>query len=207
MPVFSESERKYLDQCRFLEIASTTYPEFLDELRRTVLPYFPADVSARSIRKGWKDPVFAPIEQPFRAWLQRFHVERAAWLHTAALTTMQAWRDHPNIRGFVYRAVADWPGDTGVRFDFDPLMESRDAVTRRFNAQVAEAYKQPHPFNDTHAQCLALYQFAELSPDKISRWMKDRNIHLQPDAIQKGYRVMAKRLSIPLRSPTRGKRK
>jgi len=207
MPDFylSESERKYDDQCRFLKVVSRVCPEFWVVLRATVLPHFPEVISIRSIRRGYMDPAFTPIQPSFRAWLDRFNIESDTWLQRIALRTLRAWKEHPGVRGFEPGVARANTENTKVQFTFDVLTESKTTVIKRFNAVVADSYKQARPFNEVHAEYLALFQFAGLSPRRIAAWLKEHGRHSGTEAIQKGYQAAAERLSITLRNPRRGR--
>jgi hypothetical protein len=201
----SEAERTYVDQCRFLQVVSRVCPEFWDVLRATVLPNFPEGISARSIRRGYMDPALIPIQPSFRAWLQRFSIESATWLQQIALRTLRGWQEHPGVQGFEPGVARTKTENTTVQFTFDILTESKTAVIKRFNAVVADSYKQARPFNEAHAEYLALFQFAGWSPHRIAAWSRQHRRHCSVETVQKGYQAAAERLSITLRRPRRGR--
>jgi hypothetical protein len=203
----------HADQNAFLSTISRVYPKFWQDLRDTVLPNLPANISMHSIRRGYRDPALSPIRPSFAAWTQSFNIESVSWLQKVALRTLRAWTNHPAMRGFDPGATAEWTGEP-VQFSWDPSLESAPAFLKRVREQVktvadSRTDKSPDPLNRRHAEWLILYQFAGLSPRQIQQ--RDagmgRFAGTPEDAsvIRKGYKAVADRLGIPLRKPNRGR--
>src|ERR1039458_3166111 len=87
----------YQDHIIFLRAVSEA-PEFLRSLRKTVLPHFPDNVSAQTIRRGYMAPDLAAIQESFRAWAEGFSIQSVYWLHRVALRTLRMWSEHPAMR-------------------------------------------------------------------------------------------------------------
>src|ERR1035437_3964425 len=126
----------YQDRIIFLKAISEA-PGFLRSLRKTVLPHFPDNVSAQSIRRGYMAPDLAAIQEPFRVWTEGFSIQSVDWLHRVALRTLRMWSDHPNMQGFDPGAASEWV--TEVEFPpFSPKLETKQAYRKRVE-QILDA--------------------------------------------------------------------
>jgi hypothetical protein len=204
----------FQDRRTFLLAASRVCPEFWDTLRDNVLPCWPrnAQVSIHSIRRGYLDPALTSIQPSFLAWTERFHIETVTWLHRIALMQLRAWSENPEVRGWLgLMSALEW-GDSILSFEWDPKLETAAACVSRLEREVRavsdSAEKCPLPLSDLHAEWLALYQLAGLSPSAIQKRAKDgnaRGIEDDTSAIRKGYQSAATRLNIALRPQRRGR--
>jgi hypothetical protein len=218
-----KSERSvYRDHNIFLK-AIPQAPEFLRSLRKTVLPHFPDNVSAQTIRRGYMAPDLAAIQEPFRAWIEGFNIQSVGWLHAAALRTLRMWSDYPTMQGFDPGAASEWI--TEVEFPpFSPKLETKQAYRKRveqiLDATDSDDEKCTVVLNESHAVWLALHQFARLSAQQIQQWELSRgraigvvrakaNVRDIPDVsvIRKGYKAAADRLGIILRKSKPGRPK
>jgi hypothetical protein len=202
----------YQDRIIFLKAISEA-PEFWRSLRKTVLPHFPDNVSAQTIRRGYMAPALAAIQEPFRAWAEGFSIQSVYWLHAVALRTLRMWLEHPAMQGFDPGAASEWNDE--VVFQFSVKLETKRAIRERLN-QILDATDSdddeecPVILNESHAVWLALHQFAGLSARQIQQWELSRgrtigvvrakaNVRDIPDVsvIRKGYKAAADRLGIP----------
>jgi hypothetical protein len=219
-----KSERSvYRDHNIFLK-AIPQAPEFLRSLRKTVLPHFPDNVSAQTIRRGYMAPDLAAIQEPFRAWIEGFNIQSVEWLHAVALRTLRMWSEHPAMQGFDPGAASEWDDEVDLGVYSKKLGTKRECLERIkqiLNATDSDDdEKCPTILNESHAVWLALHQFAGLSAQQIQQWELSRgrtigvvrakaNVRDIPDVsvIRKGYKAAADRLGIILRKSKPGRPK
>jgi hypothetical protein len=204
----------YQDHIIFLRAVSEA-PEFLRSLRKTVLPHFPDNVSAQTIRRGYMAPDLAAIQESFRAWAEGFSIQSVYWLHRVALRTLRMWSEHPAMQGFDPGAASEWDHE----IYFPPYLKTQGtkrAWRERAEQILAEADSSddeecPAILNESHAVWLALYQFAGLSAQQIHQWELSRGratgTAWDVSVIRKGYKAAADRLGIIPRTSKPGRPK
>jgi hypothetical protein len=213
----------YADRIDFLNATLRVCPQFFESLRETVLPLFPTRIPYGAIRGGdYHRSALAAIHEAFEVWITRFSIPSVTWLHRVALETLRQWKAQPELKGFAFNASAEFTREDRFEFVRDRDLETLSDFLKRVDAEIRATYeeaagaeKSPHSLNTEHAEWLALFQFAGLSPARIQRYEADRkhprgriarpsdNRGHDTDAsiIRKGYTQAAEQLRIPLRKP------
>jgi hypothetical protein len=212
---FRSGFTQYNDQRIFLTAISKSCPEFWAQLRSSVLPKFPSNITARSLQKGLKDPAFSGMRPCYEVWSKKYGVTDCIWLQRVALRTLRMWKQFPHLNSFEMGAVGEFSPDFVVRFD--PLLETEERFMRRTQIAFRSAVrgisasgrdKAPLPLNSDHAEWLVLHQFCGLSPSQIAqkKGIEQPNNDLDFSWISKGIRQAAKRLGVSLRKLPPGRK-